>query len=461
VAAIGGKVRLVRLLLRRPAEAAMTTRPRPIAVVFVAACPTWLAACGGTGSTQAHVASASCTLKTPAAWQQFLDTTTNDETWVKTCGDNGDCSALDGWRTAHVDEAVVNVLDACTEDLAQNPIIAACTANLRRYVPAWLDQHGRSYGFRQDNRTYFAAQTAPDMPSGMMDPPSELVAALQGRSSIEEAARTNGWPYLTHDSALGGIRTFVDVVDPQQRFEQWINVGYSIEGGGIGETVSFIAVQKKDAAGQDLSKVRIHFRDYRLVRDPSANKLELPETFDAKCYGCHVSGLRPFLALRGSVAASAPVKGEDGFGQMVADDFGMKRLASLNQRFLSYGVPDWNGALEPFDHGPALGRSLGCTQCHDGATRGAVTVSASTDTLSQKVVWQLSMRSPRDGKRVPDEAAMALLDRYNGGSLPPSESERAALDQARAEHEADYETLMASRFPDWRAWVLGSPCATE
>ena len=47
--------------------------------------------------------------------------------------------------------------------------------------------------------------------------------------------------------------------------------------------------------------------------------------------------------------------------------------------------------------------------------RGVLTVSTSEGMLRQKVVDQLSMRSPAAGKKVPDEAAMALLEREKTG----------------------------------------------
>ena len=68
------------------------------------------------------------------------------------------------------------------------------------------------------------------------------------------------------------------------------------------------------------------------------------------------------------------------------------------------------------------------------------------------------MRSPIDGKKVPDEAAMALLAREKTGTPALSPDEASSLAQARAEHWADYQALVASRFPTWRAWVLEKPC---
>jgi hypothetical protein len=74
------------------------------------------------------------------------------------------------------------------------------------------------------------------------------------------------------------------------------------------------------------------------------------------------------------------------------------------------------------------------------------------------LIDQLSMRSPTGGKKVPDEAAMALLARQSTGTPTLSADDEAALDQARAEHMADYQAIVASRFPDWRAWVLEKRC---
>jgi hypothetical protein len=425
----------------------------------------WLFACGGrtlddVPSAKPHVASNACPLKTPAGWQRFLETTVDDETWVETCSDLSNCTELLGEFARHVQADVVDVLDACAPDLADNPPVAQCTAHLRRFVPTWIRQHSTgSYGFRQDNATYVANQVGPDRPAGMMTPPAALLAALPGRAAMEEAARTNGWPYVTHDSALGGVRTLVTVADPEHRFDQWMVVGLDGSDAVASPAIlSFIAIQKKEANGQDLERWRLHFRDYQLEETAAGWKVGYPEAYDGKCYACHGSGMRMLIPTRSTVASSAPVRGEAGFGQPTEDDFGLRRLASLNQRLLSYGLLDWNGTLVPEDHGPALGRDLGCTSCHDGVFRGVLTVSTSEGMLRQKVVDQLSMRSPLDGKAVPDEAAMALLERERTGDPPLSPHERAELDRARSDHMAEYVALVASRFPTWKAWILDEPC---
>lgn len=423
-----------------------------------------LGACSdGVSPTEAdrspHVASSSCPLHTPLEWQDFIERISDDENWVKTCSDEISCVERVGDSSSRVQTDVVDVLDSCVDDWTVNPAIRACTENLRRYVPTWLQQHGASHGFRQDNRSYLAAQTAAGEPEGMMDPPAALVAALSDRQSIEDAARSNGWPFLTHDSCLGGVRTFVMIPDALDRFDQWLLVGLGEDDSVLSPSpVSFIAVQKMDARGQYLPTIRLHFRDYMASTADGPWKLSLPESLEGKCYSCHASGVRQLLTARGSITASTPVLGEPGYGEPVDPDFGMTRLASFNEQLALYGLNDWNGTIEPADHGPQLGGDLGCTTCHNGRMRGPLTVSTSEGTLRQKMVEQLSMRSPLHGQSVPDLEAMELLERETTGTSPLSTEEIAALERARAQHEADYEMLMAERFPAWRAWLLDVRC---
>jgi hypothetical protein len=382
-----------------------------------------------------HVASATCPFKTPADWQHFLQGVSDDESWVRTCSDLDNCDQLVGAFARHVQSDIVDRLGLCSADLANNPPIEQCTANLRRFVPAWMHQHAPdSYGFRQDNSTYLAAQTGPDAPPAMMVPPPQLLAAMGNQTTIEQAARDNGWTYITHPSGLSGVRSFVSTHDPENRFDQWMLVGLDADGSvPIRTIMSFIGVEKKGPSGKSLGKVRLHFRDYLLARDDAGSwRVELSETLGGKCYACHGSGMRLLIATEQS--------------------------ASVNALLLSYGLPDWGSTLDPADHGPPLGRELGCTGCHDGVNRGVLTVSTSEGMLRQKVVDQLSMRSPLGGRKVPDQDAMALLARQSAGGSALSPNEERALDEARSEHNTDYQALVASRFPDWRAWLLDKPC---
>jgi hypothetical protein len=407
------------------------------------------------------VASASCPLKTPDEWQAFLEATASDERWVRTCSSLHDCDALSGELRARVETEVLDTFARCSEDLANNPPIRSCTDRMRRFAPAWVRQHTPStYGFMPENAEYLATQTAADRPPGMMDPPPELLAALPERVTIEAAARDNGWPYLTHDSCVGGVRTFVVRNDPDERFEQWMLVG--LENASVvpeGSVLSLIAIQKKDAHGLPLEGLRLHFRDYLLSLVDDAFATFLPEAHDAKCFACHPSGLRTLVHRRGRVLASAPVRGEPGYPALdVGPEFAFERLLELNERLRSYGVADFAPDMNPDDLGPPLGRSLGCTECHDGTLRGVLTVMTDEAQLEQKVVDELAMGAFSPGKMFPDEHLMALVDREENGDPPLSDGERAELELARAEHVAYFEELEAERFPAWRAWVLETQC---
>jgi hypothetical protein len=418
---------------------------------------------GSTGAepaAQKHVASASCRLRTPAEWQGFLRTLAEDARWVRTCSDLTDCRTTLAAFAQQVEVEVAAVLEECKADIDENPPIRACTERLRRYVPAWQAQHGiGSYGFVQPNTEYFAAQTAPDVPAGMMDPPSELIAALPTRDALEAVARDRGFAYLTHDSGLGGVRTFVNVLEPEGRYEQWFLFG--MENGATAVTdpsiLSFIAVQKSDASGAVLARPRLHFRDYVVSSGADGWSLALPAEFEGKCYSCHASGLRLLVPWAGPRTESSPVRGEEGFGAATAPDFGARRLSELNERLLAIGPPDWNGTIEPADHGPLLGTDLGCTHCHDGRKRGTLSVSTSEGTFYQKLVDELSMRSYQEGVDVPDVRAMELRGREKNGS-PLDTGELLELGEARALHQRDYEALVSQRFPAWQAWVLERRC---
>jgi hypothetical protein len=387
-------------------------------------------------SERAYVASEACRLKTPSAWRAFLVASAEDETWVVTCSDLQNCDASVGPFRERVEAEIAPVFDECAVDIAQNPAIARCTERFRRYLPNWLAQHrDDSYGFREDNHEYLAAQTALNTPPGMMDPPAALLDALPERAAIEATAQANGWPYATNLSCLGGTRTFVMNSDPDGRFDQWMLVGLDATQTHVDDStvLSFIGVQKKDANGAPLERVRLHFRDYLASAGEGGQYgLELPEHFGGKCYACHTSGMRELIA------------GPD--------------TGALNERIRAYGLPDWNGALEPADHGPRLGESLGCTECHNDEDRGALTVTSSEGMLWQKVVGQLAMRSPHGGAKVPDERAMALLERGATGNPPLTPDEATELERARAEHLSVYERLVAERFRAWHDWILETPC---
>lgn len=396
---------------------------------------------------------ASCPLETPAQWQQFLEGHAGDTRWVTTCEDR----PCDAEYSRFVEDEIQGVLDRCAGFLASHPPIARCTRRLRDFVPSFLAQHsGDSYGFTVDNHTYLTAQEAADRPSGMMRPPPALIAALPLRASVEIAARKNGWKYLTHDSAIEGVRTFVFIPDPEGRFDQWMLLNFLKKDQPAidPETpMSFIAVQRKDAAGRELAKVRLHFRDYSTVPGSGAFQLGLAEDRSGKCYGCHASGMRQLIPRRTQVLDAAPVKGEPGYdarGRSAPPDFAYGRLQELNARIRSYGMPDWEGQIVPSHHGPALGGALGCTACHNGTIRGVLTVSSSIRQVQQKISDELAMP--------PTPGLIALLERSQRPRGRLSTAERTTLQAASEAHAKLDHEFNASRLPELRRWLLEVSC---
>jgi hypothetical protein len=396
--------------------------------------------------------SAACLYQTADEWQRFLQRSADNEDWVKTCEDN----ACDEEYYEYVKRNIQDVLDACAGYLAAHPALARCTDNLRRYTPAWMRQHDEtSYGFNVDNHTYLSAQEAVDKPAGMMRPPEAIVAALPYRDRVEQAARSNGLEYLTHDSALGGYRTFVFVPDPAGRFDQWMLLNLKNGEAEVSQNtpMSIIVVQKKDAAGRPLPRgMRLHFRDYTIEKDEGDEltyRLKLHESNNGKCYACHANGVRQLIPRRTPILESKPSRGEasDDAGN---GDFAYQRLIEFNKRLRSYGSPDWDGTITPADHGPALGKAMGCVECHDGKTRGILNGSFSHDQLRRKLFSELSMS--------PDLNLVRLLERKQMKNPQLLPDEEAALQRAFDAHQKQTAEFEESRFPELRRWLLETPC---
>ncbi|MGZ3746712.1 MAG: hypothetical protein ACXWRE_05070 [Pseudobdellovibrionaceae bacterium] len=392
----------------------------------------------------------SCPLSTPKDWQKFLEKTANNENWVETCEDSTCNKAFYNKVTNNVDA----VLKKCKSIISTDIQIASCTENLRMFLPAWMRQHDSvSYGFKVDNHTYLTDQESADKPPGMMKIPDTIVAALPDQRKVQEVARKNGWKYLTHDSAIEGVRTFIYIPDPLQRFDQWMLL--NLKGPfdkkiSQGMPVSIVGVQKKTASGQELSKIRLHFRDYNIENQGSYVKLTVNENGNGKCYSCHTSGLRQLIPRRTRVLEARPVHGEPGFNQPVAADFAYQRLTEFNKTIRRYGPNDWDGKIIPEEHGPMLGHNEGCILCHNGESRGILTVSTSIAQLHQKITAELSMP--------PSENLIRYIERFEMKNPALSKKEREELKRAVYESIDLTNQFMSSRYPELRDWLLKKSC---
>ena len=394
--------------------------------------------------------SKSCPIKTLAAWNSFLAGAMDNPGWVETCED----STCDADFFVDVDEKVQGVLNDCRPEIEKNAKLKACTEHLRKLTPTWLRQHDTtSYGFNVDNREYLGSQDAADKPTGMMKIPDAIVAALPDEKKVQEAARLNGWKYLTHDSALQGVRTFVVIQDPQGRFDQWMLL--NLKSGkdariALNMPVSLVAVQKKNADGTSLDQVRLHFRDYTLEEIEGGVKLGVNLDGNGKCFSCHSNGMRQLIPRRTSTLEAQPVRGEVGFGQPAANDFAYWRLVELNQLIRRYGSNDWNGMMSLDSLGPKLGEKQGCTNCHDGVSRGALTVSTSITQLGKKIVGELSMP--------PEPRLIRWLEQKEVSNPPLSENEKNGLAIAAHGNQQILKEFMDSRLPELKRWVTSQSC---
>jgi hypothetical protein len=290
-----------------------------------------------------------------------------------------------------------------------------------------------------------------------MELPVELLAALPDLDAVEQVAQDRGWPYLVHDSALGGTRIFFNLREPGGAFERWfvLAIDPMTRQAADPTIVSFIGLETPT---NERPRSRPHFRDYLVQAGASGWTAQLRADFGGKCYACHPNGLRQLLPGSGGIAEALPVRGEADFGSDVdRRQFGLTRLGTFNQQIASFAAPDWESSLETADHGPALGSSLGCTSCHDGETRGALSVMTSQGVLWQKLVGQLSMGQTGKGLLVPDVPAMSLLERFTSGAAL-SEADVRALDLARSRHEQDFQAFAGSRASDLEQWLLESGC---
>jgi len=392
-----------------------------------------------------------CPYRTAGDWQRFLDGAAGDDAWEKTCDDDGcDAATHDA-----VEADVAGVLARCEALLADNPPIAACTDRLRRFTASWLRQHDLgSYGFTTDNDAYFAAQVAPGVPSGMMTPPPALLSAMPDLEQVIDAARANGFPYAVQASCLGNVRLYVVTADPAGRFDQWTVMNLVADTAApvlVHSRVSFLAVQRADAAGAPLPAVRVHFRDLLVQSSPGGAYSVTSDAADnAKCYSCHPSGVRQLVGVRTPGLAARPVLGEPGYPGDGPADFPFQRLGALNARLAAYGLNDYSGQIAVADHGPALGAEQGCTACHDGQTRGALTVSTSRRQLQHKVVAELAMP--------PAEGLTQLVEREALDDPPLTAAEEAALAAAEGAHAALLDGLVAARGPAVQRWLLDTRC---
>ena len=393
-----------------------------------------------------------CPYQSTEEWEAFLRVTAAFEKWEPTCED----SVCDKEFYNYVNDKVQGVFEKCGPFLGKHPSIAQCTNRLKRFTPAWLKQHDDvSYGFIPSNHEYLQAQEGKELPTGMMNAPAAIVAAIPDREKVIEAARKNGFKYLVQESGLDGTRTFVFIPDVEERFDQWLllNLQEGKMAIKLNTPLSILVVQKKDKWGRKLSRIRLHFRDYTIVPAATGFKLHLHEENNGKCYSCHTNGVRQLIPRVTPALQASPVKGESGYEQAPRSSdqgFAYQRLKEFNRKLRSYGNPDWTGQIIPDDYGPPLGKNQGCMNCHDGVSRTTLNMATSITQLQKKVYYQLSMP--------PDTHLMRLLERNEVKNPELSGKEAEILERALHAHAKLIKDFSSSRLSTLREWLLEISC---
>ncbi|MCX6109870.1 MAG: hypothetical protein NTZ90_09755 [Proteobacteria bacterium] len=394
----------------------------------------------------------SCSMQSHTQWQHFLDAYAHDDRWGKTC--EQDCDAE---YAQFVQQRIQNTFTTCADVLHADPVLTKCTANFRGFVSSWLQLHAaNSYGFNLSNDQYHQSQEATDKPPGMMTVPSEIIAALPERSQVEHVARRQGWKYLTHVSAIRGTRTMIYIPDSSSQFDRWLLINYEHDPDRVDahSEVAFLAVQKQSRSGQKLSRFPLRFRDYHVSQSSEGYQLSLSRNFSGKCFACHPSGVRPLIDIITPQTSAKPVSGESDFNQDDAAPapagFARRRLDEFNAILASYGLPDWEGMIAPETLGPALGGAQGCTNCHDGKRRGALSIVTSWPHIEQKIASELSMP--------PQRALTRLVEKK---LMHPDEFHAADAATLAAGIELQTQTqraFAAERLPALVAWLTEHRC---
>ena len=394
----------------------------------------------------------SCDLQSHTEWQHFLEAYAHDDRWGKTC--EQDCDAQ---YVQFVQHRIQNTFTACMDVLNADPILTKCTVNFRGFVTSWLQLHAaNSYGFRLNNDQYHQSQEATDKPPGMMTVPPEIITALPERSQVEHVARRQGWKYLTHVSAIRGTRTIIYIPNSSGQFDRWLLINYEHDPDRVDapSEVAFLAVQKQSRSGQKLLRFPLRFRDYHVSQSSAGYQLSLSEHFSGKCFACHPSGVRSLIDIITPQTSAKPVSGESDFDQDDAAPapagFARQRLNEFNGILASYGLPDWEGMVAPETLGPALGGAQGCTSCHDGKRRGALSIVTSWPHIEQKIAGELSMPPQRGLTRLVEKQLMHP-EEFN--------AEDAAILAAGADlHARSQRDFAAARLPALVAWLTAQRC---
>ncbi len=237
--------------------------------------------------------------------------------------------------------------------------------------------------------------------------------------------------------------------------------------------VGVIAVQKRDSSRKELDQVRVYFKDHHRLYEGDKGHQTVNFTTRLKvmgkvdhCMGCHIGGVFPIYPLRHFSDQETP------------ENVFRDRVRRLNQKIISYKIPDWTGFASPEALGPGMGpvkerseefirecsrdtkiektsaifeklaKHMNCSQCHDDNIRPALRFPLGHD---HGIVWKIVVNARAMPKGL-------VNDELN-------EEERKALVYCLFEEywgKTYYNTQIRRQTPDelglLRSFLLDAPC---
>jgi hypothetical protein len=257
-----------------------------------------------------------------------------------------------------------------------------CMKDLRKYVfaqvPKVRERSNSSYFFLQTYDEYLSAQ-----PKELMKLPVEL--ADLAPAAWGAVAAKMGWEYVDFVSQTDRKRRIV-ILNRGEKSDRWI---LAVPESRI---VDIIALENRE---------KIHFREFedqgKAPKGVDRYSIKGGGTPAGACFVCHLSGIRKIIPEPGTV--------RDSLGKS-----GLLSLTKINSFISAYDLPDWHGSIDQKSHGPPMGKSVGCTSCHEGTIRGILNRSTNRATIELKVMKDKSM-PPGMAGQLSDADRKALVDR--------------------------------------------------
>ena len=265
----------------------------------------------------------------------------------------------------------------------------ACLERLYRFAVAEVrsrrSAEGSKYsmGFSLATEDYLASR-----PKEAISVPTEIVAGLPNAIDTIIKIKAPSWQGAQFASRTNGtLRYVLEMSDAKYtRWALFIEDRGKQKIGSADTTLDIIAVEK------DTKSPKIHFAEYTLKN----GKFEL-EKITQRCTSCHISG---------------PISISPAYGS--TNPTGHTTLDKINANIIriSKGGVNWHGTWTPDWNGPALGEAHGCTDCHDGKRRGAITALTEYSLLRLKLQEDLSMPPLKK------ESEKSLLKRLDLNGFP-------------------------------------------